>query len=94
MPAAAPTPWPPCCCRACKRRYAHAPVAGDRDRTYTPELFQETAHRIPRAWLWLCPGKGHASIATLSYKPAVCELFRFLTADRPEPSTRSLRPRR
>jgi pimeloyl-ACP methyl ester carboxylesterase len=55
-------------------------VAGDRDRNYTPELFRETAERIPGARLRLYPGKGHASIATLSYKPAVGEVVGFLTA--------------
>jgi len=69
-------------------------VAGDHDRNYTPELFRETAERIPGAWLRLYPGKSHASIATLRYKPAVCEILRFLAADEVEPSTRSLRPRR
>jgi len=56
-------------------------VAGDRDRNYTPELFRETADRIPGARLRLYPGKGHASIATLRYRPAVRETLRFLTAD-------------
>jgi pimeloyl-ACP methyl ester carboxylesterase len=53
-------------------------VAGDRDRNYTPELFWETAARIPGARLRLYPGKGHAGIATLAYKPAVRELLGFL----------------
>jgi pimeloyl-ACP methyl ester carboxylesterase len=57
-------------------------VAGDRDRNYTPELFRETAGRIPGARLRLYPGKGHASIATLRYRPAVREILGFLTADR------------
>ena len=35
-------------------------VAGDRDRFYSPELFRETAERIPGARLLLYPGKGHA----------------------------------
>jgi pimeloyl-ACP methyl ester carboxylesterase len=69
-------------------------VAGDRDRNYTPELFRETADRISGAQLRLYPGKGHASIATLSYRPAVHEILRFLTADEAGPSTRHLRPRR
>jgi pimeloyl-ACP methyl ester carboxylesterase len=56
-------------------------VAGDRDRNYTPELFRETADRIPGARLRLYPGKGHASIATLRYRPAVREILGFLTAD-------------
>ena len=59
-------------------------IAGDRDRNYTPELFRETAERIPDARLRLYPGKGHASIATLRYKPAVGEILGFLT-DQPTP---------
>jgi pimeloyl-ACP methyl ester carboxylesterase len=54
-------------------------VAGDRDRNYTPELFRETAECIPGARLRLYPGKGHAGIATLTYKPAVREILGFLT---------------
>jgi pimeloyl-ACP methyl ester carboxylesterase len=69
-------------------------VAGDRDRSYTPELFRETAEGIPRARLRLYPGKGHASIATLTYGPVLREIVGFLTADEGEPSARSLRPRR
>ena len=60
-------------------------VAGDRDRNYTPELFRETADRIPGARLRLYRGKGHASIATLRYRPAVREILGFLTADDTEP---------
>ena len=60
-------------------------IAGDRDRNYTPELFWETAARIPGARLQLYPGKGHAPIATLAYQPAVGELLGFLTADDPAP---------
>jgi pimeloyl-ACP methyl ester carboxylesterase len=58
-------------------------LAGERDCTYTPELFWETAARIPGARLRLYPGKGHAPIATLTYQPAVGELLGFLTADEP-----------
>jgi pimeloyl-ACP methyl ester carboxylesterase len=32
-------------------------VAGDRDRFYTPELFRETAERIPGARLRLDPAR-------------------------------------
>lgn len=63
-------------------------VAGDRDRNYTPELFWETAARIPGARLRLYRGKGHASIATLRYKPAVGEILGFLTAEEPAAATR------
>jgi pimeloyl-ACP methyl ester carboxylesterase len=55
-------------------------LAGERDRYYTPELFRETAKRIPAARLRLYPGKGHASIATLTYKPTVRAILQFLTA--------------
>ena len=54
-------------------------IAGGRDRNYAPELFRETAERIPDARLRLYP------IATLAYKPAVGELLGFLTADEPAP---------
>jgi pimeloyl-ACP methyl ester carboxylesterase len=60
-------------------------IAGERDGNYTPELFRETAERIPGARLRLYPGKGHAPIATLAHKPAVGELLGFLTADQPAP---------
>jgi pimeloyl-ACP methyl ester carboxylesterase len=62
-------------------------IAGDRDHYYTPELFRETAERIPGARLRLYRGKGHASIATLRYKPAVDEILEFLTADEPAAAT-------
>jgi pimeloyl-ACP methyl ester carboxylesterase len=58
-------------------------IAGDRDRYYTPELFRGTTERIPGARLRLYR-KGHASIATLRYKPAVREILGFLT-DQPRP---------
>jgi pimeloyl-ACP methyl ester carboxylesterase len=47
-------------------------VAGDRDRLYTPELFRETAERIPGARLRLYPGKGHAGVMT--HRPAIREI--------------------
>jgi hypothetical protein len=62
-------------------------IAGDRDRNYTPELFWETAEGIPGARLRLYRGKGHASISSLAYKPAVREILGFLTADEPAPAT-------
>jgi pimeloyl-ACP methyl ester carboxylesterase len=62
-------------------------VAGDRDRNYTPELFWETAEGIPGARLRLYRGKGHASISSLTHKPAVREILGFLTADRPAAAT-------
>jgi pimeloyl-ACP methyl ester carboxylesterase len=63
-------------------------VAGDRDRYYSPELFRETTERIPNARVRLYRGKGHASIAALTYKPAVHEILEFLTADEPAAATR------
>jgi hypothetical protein len=66
------------------RHRRHLVIAGDRDRNYTPELFRETAKRIPGARLRLYPGKGHASIAILRYKPAVDEILGFLP-DQPTP---------
>jgi pimeloyl-ACP methyl ester carboxylesterase len=52
-------------------------VAGDRDRFYTPELFRETAERIPGCQLHLYPGKGHAGVMT--HRPATGEIVAFLT---------------
>ena len=52
-------------------------VAGDKDRFYSPELFRETAERIPDARLCLYHGKGHAG--ALTHKPAIREIVRFLT---------------
>jgi pimeloyl-ACP methyl ester carboxylesterase len=57
-------------------------VAGGRDRFYTPELFRETAERIPGARLLLYPGKGHAGVMT--HRPALREIIAFLAADRRE----------
>jgi pimeloyl-ACP methyl ester carboxylesterase len=62
-------------------------IAGDRDHYYAPELFRETAERIPNARLRLYRGRGHASIAALRYKPAVDEILGFLTADEPAAAT-------
>ena len=46
-------------------------VAGGRDRFYSPELFRETAERIPGARLRLYPGKGHAGVMTAQSSEAV-----------------------
>jgi pimeloyl-ACP methyl ester carboxylesterase len=54
-------------------------VAGGRDRFYSPELFRETAERIPGGRLRLYQDKGHASV--LTHRPAIRELVAFLTAD-------------
>jgi pimeloyl-ACP methyl ester carboxylesterase len=54
-------------------------VAGGRDRFYSPELFRETAERIPGARLRLYPGKGHAGV--LTHRPAIREIVAFLRAD-------------
>jgi pimeloyl-ACP methyl ester carboxylesterase len=54
-------------------------VAGGRDRFYSPELFRETAERIPGARLRLYRDKGHAGV--LTHKPAVREIVAFLRAD-------------
>jgi pimeloyl-ACP methyl ester carboxylesterase len=53
-------------------------VAGGRDRFYSPELFRETAERIPDGRLRLYHGKGHASV--LTHKPAIREIVDFLRA--------------
>jgi pimeloyl-ACP methyl ester carboxylesterase len=58
-------------------------VAGGRDRYYSPELFRETAERIPNGRLSLYQGKGHADV--LTYRPAIREIVAFLrTDDQPE----------
>jgi pimeloyl-ACP methyl ester carboxylesterase len=54
-------------------------VAGGRDRFYSPELFRETAERIPDARLSLYHDKGHAGVMT--HKPAIREIVAFLRAD-------------
>jgi pimeloyl-ACP methyl ester carboxylesterase len=54
-------------------------VAGGRDQYYSPELFRETAERIPNARLALYPDKGHAGV--LTHKPAIREIVDFLRAD-------------
>lgn len=54
-------------------------VAGERDRYYTPDLFRETARRIPDARLVLYPRRGHAGV--LTHRPAQREIVRFLTGD-------------
>jgi pimeloyl-ACP methyl ester carboxylesterase len=54
-------------------------VAGGRDRFYSPELFRETAERIPNARLALYQDKGHAGVMT--HKPAIREIVEFLRAD-------------
>jgi pimeloyl-ACP methyl ester carboxylesterase len=54
-------------------------VAGGRDRFYSPELFWETAERIPDARLSLYQDKGHAGVMT--HKPAIREIVAFLRAD-------------
>jgi pimeloyl-ACP methyl ester carboxylesterase len=51
-------------------------VAGGRDRFYAPELFRETAERIPNARLLLYQDKGHAGVIT--HKPAIREIVNFL----------------
>jgi pimeloyl-ACP methyl ester carboxylesterase len=54
-------------------------VAGGRDRYYSPELFRQTAARIPNGRLRLYPDKGHAGV--LTHKPAIREIVAFLRAD-------------
>jgi pimeloyl-ACP methyl ester carboxylesterase len=54
-------------------------VAGGRDRFYSPELFRQTAERIPNARLSLYHDKGHAGV--LTHKPAIRELVAFLRDD-------------
>jgi pimeloyl-ACP methyl ester carboxylesterase len=56
-------------------------IAGERDRFYSPELFRETATRIPDARLCLYPGKGHAT--ALTHRRAVRDILGFLTEDQP-----------
>jgi pimeloyl-ACP methyl ester carboxylesterase len=59
-------------------------VAGGRDRFYSPELFSETAERIPDARLRLYSDKGHAGVMT--HKPAIREVIDFLRADGQPPT--------
>ena len=54
-------------------------IVGGRDRFYSPELFRETADRIPDARLSLYHDKGHVGVMT--HKPAIREIVDFLRAD-------------
>jgi pimeloyl-ACP methyl ester carboxylesterase len=54
-------------------------VAGGRDQYYSPDLFRETAERIPNGRLALYPDKGHAGV--LTHKPATREIVAFLRTD-------------
>jgi pimeloyl-ACP methyl ester carboxylesterase len=54
-------------------------VAGGRDQYYSPELFRQTAERIPNGRLRLYPDKGHAGV--LTHKPVTREIVAFLRAD-------------
>jgi pimeloyl-ACP methyl ester carboxylesterase len=54
-------------------------VAGGRDRFYSPELFRETAERIPDGRLRPYQGKGHAGV--LTHKPVIREIVDFLRAE-------------
>ena len=52
-----------------------------RTRFYAPELFRETAERIPGARLRLYQDKGHVGVIT--HKPAIREIVAFLRDDQP-----------
>jgi pimeloyl-ACP methyl ester carboxylesterase len=60
-------------------------VAGGRDRFYSPELFRETAGRIPGGRLALYRRKGHAGV--IAHRPAIREIVAFLRAGRQTPSS-------
>lgn len=51
-------------------------IGGDQDASYTPELFRETAARIPNGRLILYPGKGH--MATISDPRLMQDVLEFL----------------
>ncbi|HSP75854.1 MAG TPA: alpha/beta hydrolase [Cryobacterium sp.] len=51
-------------------------IGGDQDGFYTPELFRETAVRIPNGRLILYPGKGH--MATISDPRLMADVLEFL----------------
>ena len=59
-------------------------VAGGRDRYYSPELFRQTAERIPHGRLRLYQDKGHAGVMT--HKPAIREIVDFLRASNQRPT--------
>jgi pimeloyl-ACP methyl ester carboxylesterase len=54
-------------------------VAGAKDRYYSPELFSETAARIPNARLLLNAREGHAGVISSPF--AHREIVKFLTAE-------------
>jgi pimeloyl-ACP methyl ester carboxylesterase len=56
-------------------------VAGARDRFYSPELFRETARRIPHARLALYPRKGH--VGTIAHPGAIDVIDEFLASAAP-----------
>ncbi len=62
-------------------RVCRQPQARTAGRFDTPELFWETADRIPGSRLALYQDKGHAGVIT--HRPAIREIIAFLRADQP-----------
>ena len=75
-PPRTPSTPSPCCTASLSRPLL---VTGGRDWFYSPELFRETAQRIPAGRLGLYPDKGHAGV--LTHKRAIREIVAFLRAD-------------
>jgi pimeloyl-ACP methyl ester carboxylesterase len=59
-------------------------IGGDRDRFYSPELFAETAARIPDARLRIYVGRGHGR--TFVDRRFARDVIGFVIAERPTPS--------
>jgi pimeloyl-ACP methyl ester carboxylesterase len=59
-------------------------ICGGRDRAFTPELFRQTAERIPEARLIVYEGRGHGG--SLSDRRFARDVVSFLTAEYPVPA--------
>ncbi len=56
-------------------------ICGGRDRAFTPELFRQTAERIPEAHLIVYEGHGHGG--SLTERRFARDVVSFLTAEHP-----------
>ncbi len=59
-------------------------IRGGRDRAFTPELFKQTAERIPAARLIVYEGRGHGG--SLRDRRFARDVVSFLTAEHPVPA--------
>jgi hypothetical protein len=66
-------------------------ICGARDYFYSPEIFAETAHRIPHGKLIMYPKLGHNIVTS---KQFVADVISFLGMTAPLPRASDLRGRR